>query len=54
MAKKKKKNPGKPSSHEKRQRTDNNAEIIKPLELSDNDNKTAIVKVLKEVRMNTL
>lgn len=46
----KKKNPGKPSSHEKRQRTGNNAEIIKPL----NNNKTAIVKVLKEVRMNTL
>ena len=37
----------------KRQSTDAKMEKLQILELSDNDNKTAIVKALK-VRMNTL
>lgn len=48
------KNPGKPNSCKKRKRTDINAEMIKMLELSDKDCKAAIVKVLKEIRVNTL
>lgn len=36
-------NPGKLNSHEKRQRTDTNVEVIKMLELSDKDYKKKLL-----------